>query len=39
MLKPYGVRELVQSGLVALARGSKSLTERPKNDRLRAVAR
>ncbi len=39
MLKPYGVRELVQSGLVALARGSKSLTERPTNDRLRAVAR
>jgi len=26
MLKPYGVRELVQSGLVALGRGNKSLT-------------
>jgi acetolactate synthase-1/3 small subunit len=28
MLRPYGVRELVQSGLVAMARGSKSLTDR-----------
>ena len=28
MLKPYGIRELVQSGLVALGRGSKSLTDR-----------
>jgi acetolactate synthase-1/3 small subunit len=35
MLKPYGVRELVQSGLVALGRGSKSLTDRPKNDKVR----
>ncbi|WP_028708283.1 acetolactate synthase small subunit [Propionicicella superfundia] len=35
MLKPYGVRELVQSGLVALGRGSRSLTERPKQDRTR----
>lgn len=34
MLKPYGVRELVQSGLVALGRGSRSLTER-KSDRNR----
>ena len=30
MLQPYGIRELVQSGLVALGRGSKSLMERPK---------
>lgn len=30
MLKPYGVRELVQSGLVALGRGNRSLTEKPK---------
>ena len=30
MLRPYGIRELVQSGLVALGRGSKSLMERPK---------
>ena len=37
MLRPYGVRELVQSGLVALGRGSKSLTERAKNDRARPV--
>lgn len=28
MLRPYGVRELVQSGLVAVARGGKSLTDR-----------
>lgn len=34
MLEPFGVRELVQSGLVALARGSKSLTDR-KTDRAR----
>ncbi len=37
MLRPYGVRELVQSGLVALGRGSKSLTDR-KADRLRPTA-
>jgi len=28
MLEPYGVRELVQSGLVALGRGSRSMTDR-----------
>ncbi|WP_342373406.1 acetolactate synthase small subunit [Propioniciclava soli] len=28
MLRPYGIRELVQSGLVAVGRGSKSLTDR-----------
>ena len=28
MLEPYGIRELVQSGLVAVARGGKSLTDR-----------
>lgn len=33
MLAPYGVRELVQSGLVALGRGSRSLTERAKINR------
>jgi acetolactate synthase-1/3 small subunit len=27
-LEPYGVRELVQSGVVALSRGSRSLTDR-----------
>ncbi len=37
MLQPYGVRELVQSGLVALGRGSRSLTEKPKFDRLRRI--
>ena len=39
MLKPYGVRELVQSGLVALGRGSKSLTDRAKTDRVRTPVR
>jgi len=34
MLEPYGIRELVQSGLVALGRGSRSITDRaPRNDR------
>nr|WP_156609719.1 acetolactate synthase small subunit [Auraticoccus cholistanensis] len=28
MLEPYGVRELVQSGLVALGRGPRSITDR-----------
>ncbi len=35
MLHPYGVRELVQSGLVAVGRGSKSLTDRKATDRSR----
>jgi acetolactate synthase-1/3 small subunit len=35
MLAPYGIRELVQSGLVALGRGSRSLTERAKIDKSR----
>ena len=39
MLKPYGIRELVQSGLVALGRGSKSLTGPAKTDRPRAGVR
>lgn len=38
MLKPYGVRELVQSGLVALDRGSRSLTERAKIDKARVTS-
>ncbi len=29
-LQPYGVRELVQSGVVALGRGSRSITDRTK---------
>jgi acetolactate synthase-1/3 small subunit len=28
VLEPFGIRELVQSGLVGLARGSKSMTDR-----------
>lgn len=28
MLEPYGIRELVQSGLVALGRGSRSIVDR-----------
>ena len=28
MLEPYGVREIVQSGMVAIGRGSRSITER-----------
>ncbi|MFT3861370.1 acetolactate synthase small subunit [Micropruina sp.] len=39
MLRPYGVRELVQSGLVALGRGTKSLTDRSKSDRIRTPVR
>ncbi len=38
MLAPYGIRELVQSGLVALGRGGKSLTERTRTDKTRASA-
>ena len=29
VLEPYGVRELVQSGIVAIGRGSRSISERP----------
>jgi acetolactate synthase-1/3 small subunit len=33
MLEPFGVRELVQSGMVALGRGAKSITtERSRAD-------
>ncbi|MGO1544129.1 MAG: acetolactate synthase small subunit [Gulosibacter sp.] len=28
MLEPYGIREMVQSGLIAVGRGRKSITER-----------
>lgn len=35
MLEPYGVRELVQSGLVALGRGSRSISDRAGRDRAR----
>ena len=29
MLEPYGIKELVQSGVVAVARGPRSITDRP----------
>ncbi|CAO5229458.1 MULTISPECIES: acetolactate synthase small subunit [unclassified Frankia] len=35
MLEPFGIRELVQSGMVALGRGSRSITDRS----LRSVER
>ena len=28
LLEPFGIRELVQSGLVAMGRGSRSITDR-----------
>lgn len=40
MLEPYGIRELVKSGLVALGRGSRSITDRsprPERSKIRAV--
>ena len=38
LLEPYGIRELVQSGLVALGRGNRSLTDRnQRSERLKAV--
>ena len=38
LLGPYGIRELVQSGLVALGRGNRSLTDRnQRSERLKAV--
>jgi acetolactate synthase-1/3 small subunit len=33
MLEPYGIRELAQSGLVALGRGAKSISEKPRKER------
>ena len=39
LFEPYGIRELVQSGLVALGRGNRSLTDRSsRGERLKAVA-
>ena len=29
LLEPFGIRELVQSGMVAIGRGSRSISERP----------
>ena len=38
LFEPYGIRELVQSGLVALGRGNRSLTDRnQRSERLKAV--
>jgi acetolactate synthase I/III small subunit len=38
LFEPYGIRELVQSGLVALGRGNRSLTDRTSRaDRLKPV--
>jgi acetolactate synthase-1/3 small subunit len=38
LLEPYGIRELVQSGLVAIGRGNRSLTGRnQRTERLKAV--
>jgi acetolactate synthase-1/3 small subunit len=28
VLEPYGIRELVQSGMVAVGRGARSITDR-----------
>jgi len=28
VLEPYGIRELVQSGMVAMGRGARSITDR-----------
>jgi acetolactate synthase-1/3 small subunit len=38
LLEPYGIRELVQSGLVALGRGNRSMTDRTvRGERAKAV--
>ncbi len=38
LLAPYGIRELVQSGLVAMGRGNRSLTDRAqRSERLKTV--
>jgi len=38
LLEPYGIRELVQSGLVAVGRGNRSLTDRsPRAERSKPV--
>ncbi|MDR2931454.1 MAG: acetolactate synthase small subunit [Propionibacteriaceae bacterium] len=35
MIAPYGIKELVQSGSVALARGSKAITDRSRDKTIR----
>jgi acetolactate synthase-1/3 small subunit len=38
LLEPYGIRELVQSGVVALGRGNRSMTDRAaRTERTKAV--
>lgn len=37
LLEPYGIKELVQSGLVAIGRGSRSITDRAKTERQKAI--
>jgi acetolactate synthase-1/3 small subunit len=38
LLEPYGIRELVQSGLVALGRGNRSMTDRTQRvERVKSV--
>ena len=38
LLEPYGIRELVQSGLVALGRGSRSISDRTtRSDRQKTI--
>ncbi|MCL2784223.1 MAG: acetolactate synthase small subunit [Propionibacteriaceae bacterium] len=33
LIAPYGIKELVQSGLVAVSRGSKAMTDKQKSDK------
>lgn len=37
LLEPFGIRELVQSGLVAMGRGGRSITDRTRSERYRTV--
>jgi len=37
LLEPFGIRELVQSGLVAMGRGGRSITDRTRAERHRSV--
>ncbi|QGF24837.1 acetolactate synthase small subunit [Raineyella fluvialis] len=39
MLEPYGIRELAQSGLVALGRGAKSISEKTRKERVQQTQR
>jgi len=39
MLEPYGIRELAQSGLVALGRGAKSISEKTRRERAQQTQR